>query len=939
MRTRSVVSALAVALAWLPAVPVCAQQTGGITGRVRSPEGDPLESARVLLVDAGREVITSRGGVFRLPDVPAGRQTLVVAYVGYRPDTTTVEVVSGEVTSVSVSLAHSPVALRGIEVVGERGAQLRAINEQRLAQTVVNVIPADEIGKLPDQNVAEATQRVAGVSIQTSRGEGRFVSIRGTAPELNNVTFNGQPLASTAGSRATALDLLPAAMVSAIEVTKAVTPDMDGNAVGGTVNIETLSALDRDRPFLFGSMRGMSHQQQADYLDDKLPFEAELTGGRRFGAEGALGVVVAGSMSRRDFTASVLDPDGWQEEHGSIIPEELELQVEDNERERYGLSTNLDWRASPASSLFLRGLYTRTREVTSNSEYEFGFEGDLTMETATVGRYTAGSAELDLSEDDELENLLAATIGLEQRLSERLLWDVSGTFTRGTLDRVGPDATFETADEDRLSNVFDVEPYFFTIEPDDAAFVGDPSNYPLRSASWGIAHNRENTWAATTNLRFDTRIGALPAQLQVGGKLQQRDKRIDHQSFAYEPIGVDLRPYALPATGTVQGGSEAFVHGDVARFSRFFGQNRNNPQYFTLDAEETALNEVESDSDNLERVVAGFLMGTVDIGRVTLLAGARVERTETEARRYEFSQDEDVGDIAVNSRTFDNAYTNILPAVVLKLAPSDRVVLRAAWTNTIGRPDYDELSGFREFTFEATSVPGVFDGSVQEGNPDLAPYAASSIDVTAEYYFPLGGLLALGGFHKNIDNPIYEWDITRRGITFEGRFFDEIRFRQDRNADAGTLRGIELQYSQPLFFLPGLLGGLGVTANAAFIDSEVSVPGRDGERLPFFGQSDRVFNVIPYFQRGPVELRLAWSYRGDYLDEIGEESFEDRYGDARETIDVTGRYTFLRDRIELFAQVRNLTNEAEVGYQGIRTRYDVHTLTGRTFTIGLSASY
>ncbi|HEX5831168.1 MAG TPA: TonB-dependent receptor plug domain-containing protein, partial [Gemmatimonadaceae bacterium] len=563
-----------------------AQSTGEIAGRVTGPDGNPVANASVHTLDGGRQVTTDRAGRFRLGGVPAGPQALVVRYIGLRTNTVATTVAAGQRAELEVSLALVPLVLTGVTIEGERGGQIRAINQERRSLTVTDVVSSDDIGSLPDQNVAEAVQRVSGVSVQTSRGEGRFVSIRGTAPNLNNVTLNGQSLASTAESRATALDLLPASMVANIEVTKAVTPDMDGNAVGGTINIATLTAFDRERPFVFGSIKGLSHQQQVDYGDDKQPYEAEFTLGRRFGPDDQLGIVFAGSASQRDFTASVLDPDGWERVSESIFPNELELQVEDNERQRYGLSSNLDWRPNAATSLFLRGLYTRTREVSANSEYEFGFEGDLESQTLTTGRYTAGSAELDLSEDDEKETLWALTLGGERRLTSSLTWNVTGTLTRGELDREGPDATFETsgADEAMLSSTFDVSPYFFTISPDNPDFIANPSNYPLRSASWGIESNQEDTKVAGTDLRWDTRLAGFPAFLKVGGKYQVRDKVIDDHSFRYVPQGVDLAPYALPATGTVQGGSGAFVHGDVRAFSQFFSDNRGNAAIFAPDA-------------------------------------------------------------------------------------------------------------------------------------------------------------------------------------------------------------------------------------------------------------------------------------------------------------------------------------------------------------------
>jgi TonB-dependent receptor len=842
----------------------------------------------------------------------------------------------------------SAARLAGITVVGERGAQLRSISEQRASETVINTVSADEIGSLPDQNVAEGVQRLAGVSIQTNRGEGRFVSIRGTAPRLNTVTLNGQTLATPGDSRAVQLDMLPADMITSVQVTKAVTPDMDANSVGGNINISTLTAFDRDRPFLMGSIEGMRHVQQVDYLDNKQPFEASLTAGRRFGADGTFGLVVGGNASRRDFGVSVLDPDGWDEvedaETGEtrIFPEEIELQVEDNERTRYGLNTSLDWRPSSRSSLALRGLFTHTREVTSNSEFEFGFEGDLVNSTATGGRFTEGSAELDLSEHDNKSTLYALSLIGERRLTPSLSWNVSGTYTRAKRDGFEPDGTFETIDEAMLSSTLDISQYFFRINPDNVAFVSDPSTYPLRSMNFNTERDRERAVTVATDLRWDMNLGAFPASLKFGVKAQVRDKTEDDDSDRYSTgdEGTLLSPFAIPTQYTVQGGYTGYVHGNTRIYSDFAEQNRGNPAILEFNEYDTARESAEDDQESHEDIYAGFLMGTVEMGRLTLLGGARLERTVTEATRRPVLDDEGAETIQLGPlTTVDKSYTHVLPSVILRYAAGEKVVLRAAWTNTIGRPDYDEFGRPRNTTFEETAQAGRYEGVVNEGSIDLKPYEAMNLDLTAEYYFATGGVLSVAGFHKQIDNPIFQFRRTERDIVFEGLTFDELEFIQDRNADEATLRGVELSYAQPLVFLPGLLNGLGITVNAAFIDSDVTVPGRENDNLPFFEQSERIINLIPYYQRGPIELRVAMTHRDDYLDEIGEESFEDRYIEGRTTWDLSGKYRFRDGRLELFGQARNLTNEPEVGYQGIRSHFDLHVLTGRTFSLGLRTRF
>ena len=304
--------------------------------------------------------------MFRLAAVPAGRRVVVSPSLGTKAFEQSVTVTAGATVPLIVALELASTKLAGITVTGARGGQLRASDQKRRNVNVGDVVSADEIGLLPDQNVAEAVQRVPGVYVETTRGEGRTVSIRGVAPNLNNVTLNGQPLASTSTDRASALDLLPASMVANIEVIKAVTPDMDAYTIGGTVNLRTLTAFDRPRPFFFGLFEGVQNSRQVPFGDAKPQYELDMTTGRRFGANQTLGLVISGSASQRDNAVSVLDPDGWiralnRTTGDSItVSNEIEQQLADNDRTRYGLTTSLDRRPRPTTSLFLRAAYTST---------------------------------------------------------------------------------------------------------------------------------------------------------------------------------------------------------------------------------------------------------------------------------------------------------------------------------------------------------------------------------------------------------------------------------------------------------------------------------------------------------------------------------------------------------------------------------------------------
>lgn len=935
------------------ATAAAAQQLGVIAGRVTGPDGNAVVAASVRVSGTTVRTMTDQSGNFRVQGVPAGQREVTVEYAGMEQANRTVSIQAGALTQLSITMEMGALALAGITVEGERGGQLRASMQELRSATVMDVVSADEIGTLPDQNVAEAVQRISGVFMETSRGEGRTVSIRGVAPNLNNVTMNGQPMASTAGDRATALDLLPASMVASIEVIKAVTPDMDANTIGGTVNLRTLTAFDRETPFFTGSAEGLIHNRQINYGVVKSPFEVDLTAGRRFGPDEQFGIVVSGSASRRDNSVSVLDPDGWirvQNRMNNVpgdsltVANEVEYQIADNDRDRYGISGGLDWRPSPETSLFARGLYTRTNEVELNSEFEITFTGNFHFPNSRAGRVDRGSMELDLSRGDEEEKLYSFSLGGTQRWGALSL-DLAGVATTGQAVSSSTDATFENprATEPQASLLLDFNPYFFTVTPENPGFVANPANYNLNGLSRNGRTTDENMYVGSADMRWDLNLGSFPAYLKIGGKYHTRDKEIDDRSDRYANARLTLAQWAQTPIGGLQGTASPFVHGDVSSFATFVNRNLTNGDSLTFDPINSRIQEIDGDTYVSEAVTAGYLMGSAEFGRLSLVTGVRMERTATEGQYFELRENSRLAagqryNFPTERASITNDYTHWLPAAIGRFDATDNLVLRAAFTSTIGRPQYSQLARFTRVNYLPDLLdPTIFEGTVSASNPDLKPYESSNFDLSAEYYIPTGGQLSVGGFYKNVDNPIYTFSSTDRNITYDNRFFTRLDYSQLRNGDSGNFRGLELSYAQPLYFLPGLLNGLGVTANVAFIDSELEIVGRQ-EKLPFLNQPDRILNLIPYYQRGPFEARFAYSRRSDYLVAV-EVPGLDRYVDDRGTIDLSVRYELAGPGVELIATGRNLGNAPEVRYQGNNSQYDLHVLTGRTFSLGVRTTH
>lgn len=962
--------------------------TGIIRGViVDSRTQNPLPGASILMKGTNRGTASKRDGSYEFNQIPSGKQTLVVSFIGYQRKEVTVQVKSGQIINRDIKLESKTLGLGELVVTGLRGGQIRAINQKRQAINVMDAVSADEIGKLPAENVAEAVQRIAGVSIQTSRGEGRFVTIRGGEPNLNNVTLNGKTMASTASSRATSLDLLPAEMVASVEVIKAITPDMDATGIGGAINVNTLSALDRNQPFAFGAFEGLFHNQQYEnYGDDKFPYRASITAGTQFGTDNKIGLVVSANASRRDYTATIFSPESWAPfEEGSsfYIPEEQENYVEDNERERYGLSTEFNYNINQNTFLSVQGYYTRTVETVLNSLYQTrlgpDYGGELIARNGKMVQYDAGFSQVSLSSDLEEENLWGTTITGEHNFGA-FSWEVSGTYTRGILDRFNSDTEFSTNFFDfnmgegpyqQLGHTIDAGDPFFDVIPENALFISEPSIYIANEFDRESESNTENTYAATTDLKWNTQVGAFAGFLKTGFKLQIRDKVIDvtENQYGRGNTPVTLASIYNPLYDPIQGGSILYMNGNPKDADQLFRElcgsagksdnldiaRCNSDEYFVLNEREAITEAVEQDSDNQESIYAGYVMGQFSIGDLTVLGGVRLEYTNTEVQRYRLDINDDTDETTLAQETFESSYINILPSVHLKYSATDNIVLRAAWSNTIGRADYADLAGFREVEFQEVS-PEVFRGGVEEGNPNLKPYKAMNLDLTAEYYFNNGGLFSLSGFYKYIKNPIYFFLRTRENIDFEGRFYELITFGRQENAEDGIIRGIEVSYQQPFTFLPAPLNGLGIAANVTFVDSEVDVPLREGDDLPFFRQSDLIYNIIPYFQKSGFQFRVAINYRGGYLDEISEISIEDQYAGNRQTIDLSASYEFDENlfpggaRLKLIGKVRNLTNAAETVYQGRPGQSGVsseayeelleeHVLTGRTVTLGLSLTF
>ena len=261
-----------------------------------------------------------------------------------------------------------------VVVTGRRAADRAALENKRNSDSQVDQIQADDVGRLPDQNVAEALRRLPGLSTSNDMGESRYLTVRGVSPDLLNVTLNGQTAAAPEPeSRQVKLDDIPSALIGSVTVVKTLTPDLDANAIAGQANIVTLTAFDRNRTF--GTLRGAYGYNE---LAEDNPYEFDASFGTVFGDRGQFGVVLAANFSERFIAAENLQGgEGRFEVDGNEIPEEFTIRPYTTDRKRTGAVANFDWRPNDQSKLFARFLYSKYED----SETRDNFSIELTRTT------------------------------------------------------------------------------------------------------------------------------------------------------------------------------------------------------------------------------------------------------------------------------------------------------------------------------------------------------------------------------------------------------------------------------------------------------------------------------------------------------------------------------------------------------------------------------
>lgn len=813
------------------------------------------------------------------------------------------------VASCSMAFAEQP-ATEYVEVIGQAVSIDKALKEQRSSDSVESVVHADGIGQLPDDNAAEALQRIPGLSVERDQGEGRFVSVRGIGPDLNSVTINGTLVPSPESDRrAVALDVLPSELVQSLTVVKSLTPDMDANSLGGTVEVESLSAFDHDGLFYTGSAEG-SYDDNTDQTSPK--FSGAIS--NRFSVgDGTdnFGVAAALSWQERDFGSDNVETGGaWDFDNGPRL-EELEMRDYAITRERTGFGLNFDYKPDDLSSYYLRTLYSRYKDTETRNAAGVKFaDAQLAGERGDAEGYR------ELKSREDTQEVQSYVLGGERMLG---LWTVAAQAGFSRSSEKSPEgiagATFEGDNDFSDAGFSNSKKPHLSI---DSAFY-DPASFTLNSVDW----EKENTTDTEQNIKLDLArdydLQGYAAQVKFGGKLSRREKDNDLEAWSFEDFDtLGFSDAELNLTqfrkGTVDYGLGRFGPGisDKA-IERLLG-SLNKADFYN--EEESRVN----DFDMSEDINAAYLMNSLDVDDWRFIAGVRYEGTEFEAKGT------GIRDGAFESTDSKSRYDHWLPGLHARYQLNASTQVRAAWTNTVVRPTFGQLA------------PGfVIDGAdASFGNPDLDPLESMNFDLGIEHYMGRAGVVSAFVFYKDIDSFVYNTDLAGTG---EWLAFDEaLTFA---NGDSAKLYGLELAYSQKFDWLPAPWNGLLMGANATFSRSDAKIEGQGLSRsIDLPNQSDTIGNLMFGWEDDVLSLRLSANYKSAYLAEVAgiDDKAHDLYADEQLFVDFSAGY-FLTPALQLTFQAQNLTDESYYVYSGRRDFNAQYEEYGPTYKLGLTFTH
>ena len=812
--------------------------------------GEPLPGANVMLENTNLGSATSFDGTYTINNIPPGNYVLQVKYLGYKPEKFNIKISDNVTLEQNVDLEYMVIEGKEVTVTAQAEGQMQAINQQISSNSVKNIVSSAKIKELPEANAAEAVGRLPGISLEREGGEGNKVVIRGLSPQYNRIEINGVSMAATGpNDRSVDLSMISPYTLEGIEVSKTAMADQEANQIGGSVNFLLRDAPEKPTLSLTaqGGYNGLRNKANNYYY--------VASGGMRF-FNNKLGVFLQGNLEKTDRSSNSVTANYVMQFDSLTLANNLNVQDVQRTNKRSGGVLVLDYNL-PSTKLKLSStinnidINTITRQenfdpVGRNHNYQANYQdgslltllNTLRIEQSFGNIKAVGNINFTESKTD-VPKQIQMNAYESNAYTSSWSWD---SYQIYPLDIVSK--AFNNISNSKVNQFYGRDSS--SIEQQTSANLSFESGFKTDLANFDIKIGGEfkHKFKKYDFNQYEIPLGwqdlAL-ARLYLSQKFHVTGYDYSNDDFPYAPFidqNYDAGDFKAGANYTISrvpnSNTMLEVYNEIKNLTTVNGAAVKKTLWY--DYTNSNLN----DYAGHENYYAAYILPTITFGSklVTFIPGFRYEHNETE-----YTANRSNGPGKPTDPFIYFAYTSsrqnnfLLPMIHVKYQPFDWFDIRASYTKTLARPNYNRL------------IPlwSSFGSSITWNNVDLKPAQSQNFDLYFSFYTQKIGLFSIGVFEKQIKDFVFatttfisdssqirpEWPST---VTIGGTIYG-----YTNSPDIAKLQGLELEWQSNFWFLPGVLKGLVLNVNYTYTDSRIKYP--------------KFVPIYVYVQRGPVKVK------------------------------------------------------------------------------------